>query len=90
MGLSIKGKPNGSIGKYKARKAGKDFTQKYEINYGETYFQMIRPETFKILRHSLALWKDIRQWDVGAAYVQVPLKHDIYISDINEDGKTEY
>ena len=28
--------------------------------------------------------------DVVAAYLQALLKHDVYITDINEDGETEY
>ena len=52
---------------------------------------MMRPETLKILL-TIALYKewDIRQWDVVAAYLQATLKHDIYVTDINEDGETEY
>ena len=87
----IQRKPDGSIKKYKARKVGRGLTQKYGINYDETYSQMMRPETFKILL-VIALhhrW-DVRQWDVAAAYLQAPLKHDIYISDVNEEGETEY
>jgi len=40
----------------------------------------------------IALYRNwaIRQWDVVAAYLQALLKHDIYITDINEDGETEY
>ena len=33
---------------------------------------------------------EIRQWDVVAAYLQAVLQHDVYISDINEQGKIEY
>jgi len=45
----IKRKPDSSIDKYKARKVGRSFAQEYGINYDETYSQMKRPETFKIL-----------------------------------------
>lgn len=52
---------------------------------------MMRPETFKILL-VIALYHnwDVRQWDVVAAYLQATLKHDIYISDVNEEGEEEY
>jgi len=52
---------------------------------------MIRPETLKILL-VIALnrgWK-IRQWDVVAAYLQAELHHDVYVSDVNEDGEIDY
>jgi len=52
---------------------------------------MMRPETLKILL-VIAQHRDwaIRQWDVVAAYLQALLQHDVYITDINEDGETEY
>jgi len=52
---------------------------------------MMRPEKFKMLL-AIALhlgWK-VRQWDVVAAYLQAPLHHQVYVSDINENGDTEY
>ena len=52
---------------------------------------MSRSETWRILL-TLAIqnnWK-VRQWDVKAAYLQAPLKHEIYVQDINENGETEY
>lgn len=30
------------------------------------------------------------RWDVVTAYLQALLHHDVYISDINENGETEY
>ena len=40
----------------------------------------------------IALYRewDIRQWDVIAAYLQAELHHDVYVSDIDEDGNIEY
>jgi len=66
---------------------GRGFTQEEGVNYDETYAQMMRTETFKILL-VIALYRNwaIRQWDVVAAYLQALLKHDIYITDTNEDG----
>jgi len=83
----VKRRADGSVEKYKARKVGRGFTQEAGVNYDETYAQMIRPETLKILL-VIALHRKwtIRQWDVVAAYLQALLRHDIYITDINEDG----
>jgi len=87
----IKRKADGTIEKFKARKVGRGFTQEEGVNYDETYTQIMRMESFKILL-VIALYRNwaIRQWDVVAAYLQALLKHDIYITDINEDGETEY
>jgi len=86
----VKRKTDGTIEKYKARKVSRGFTQEEGINYDETYAQMMRTETLKILL-VIALHREwaIRQWDVVAAYLQALLKYDIYITDINEEGETE-
>ena len=70
---------------------GRGFTQEYGVNYGETYSQMARAETWKILLN-LAIQNNwiVRQWDVKAAYLNAPLTHDVYVKDINENGETEY
>ena len=89
----VERKPDASVEQYKARKVGRGFTLVHAINYDsdKTFSQMIRPETFKtLLVIALFLDLDIRQWDVDTADLQATLKHDIYISDINEDGETEY
>ena len=81
----VKRRADGSIEKYKARKVGRGFTHQEGINYDETYAQMMRTQTFKILL-VIALHRDwaIRQWDVVAAYLQALLQHDVYITDRNE------
>jgi hypothetical protein len=52
---------------------------------------MVRMEALKILL-IIGLYRqwEIRQWDVVAACLQAPLHHDVYISDINENGEKEY
>jgi len=45
----IKRKADGTIEKFKARKVGRGCIQEEGINYNETYAQMMRTETFKIL-----------------------------------------
>ena len=85
----VKRKADGTIDEYKARKVGTGFTQIEAINYDETYAQMIRLETLKILL-IIALHREweMKQWDVVVAYLQAQLHNDIYISDINEEGQT--
>ena len=70
---------------------GRGFTQEFGVNYGETFSQMSRSETWRILL-VLAVQNKwvIHQWDVKAAYLQAPLTHEVYVQDINEKGETEY
>jgi len=89
----IKRKTDSTIEKYKAQKVSRGFTQEAGISYDtdKTYAQMMRPETLKILL-VIALHRGwaICQWDVVAAYLQASLHHDVYVSDINEQGEVEY
>ena len=45
----VKRDTTGKITRYRARKVGTGFTQKHGVNYGETYSQMSRAETWKVL-----------------------------------------
>ena len=75
----------------RARKVGRWFTQEYGKTYEDTFSQMARSETWRML---LALnvqysWH-VRQWDVVAAYLNAPLTHEVYVQDANEQGEIEY
>ena len=82
----------GSITRYRARKVGRGFTQEYGLNYHETFSQMARSESWRVLL-AVAIntpgWT-VKQWDVKAAYLQADLKHEIYVKDLTESGETEY
>ena len=84
----------GNITRYRARKVGRGFTQEYGLNYHETYSQMARSESWRILL-AIAIntpgWT-VMQWDVKAAYLQADLdpEHQIYVKDLTESGETEY
>jgi transposase InsO family protein len=88
----IKRKHDGTIEKFKARKVGRGFTQQLGVNYDETYAQTMRAESLRIiLIIALAKGWKIRQWDVVGAYLQATLKHDnIYVTDIDESGKSQH
>ena len=87
----VKRDAKGNVIQYKARKVGRGFTQEYGINYDETYSQMARPETWRILLTLMVQrkWK-IQQWDVVAAYLQADLRHEVYVEDTTEEGEKEY
>ena len=88
---NVKRDAQGNLLRRRARKVGRGFTQEAGVNYGETFSQMSRSETWRILL-VLAVQNNwaIRQWDVKAGYLQAPLTHEIYVQDINEKGQTEY
>ena len=87
----VKRDDRGNLLRRRARKVGRGFTQEFGVNYGETFSQMSRSETWRILL-VLAVQNNwaIRQWDVKAAYLQAPLTHEVYVQDINEKDQTEY
>ena len=63
------------------------------VNYHETFSQMARPESWRILL-ALAInnnW-EVSQWDVKAAYLQADLdpNHEIFVQDLTDEGTTEY
>ena len=84
----------GNITRYRARKVGRGFTQEYGLNYHETFTQMARSKSWRVL---LAItvntpgWMAM-QWDFKAAYLQTDLdpQHAIYVKDLKETGETEY
>ena len=87
----VKKDSSGTITRYRARKVGRGFTQQYGLNYHETFSQMARSESWRVLL-TLAInqgW-EVLQWDVKAAYLQADLDHEIYVKDLTESGETEY
>ena len=81
----VKRDKEGNLLRRRARKVGGGFTQEYGKNYEDTYSQMARSETWKILL-TLAIqhgWH-VRQWDVVAAYLNAPLTHEVYVKDGEE------
>ena len=83
----------GNITRYRARKVGRGFTQEYGLNYHETFSQMARSESWRVLL-TLAInhGSKVLQWDVKAAYLQADLdpSHQIYVKDLTESGEIEY
>jgi hypothetical protein len=88
----IKRLADGSIEKFKARRVGRGFTQEHGVNYDETFAQMMRPETWRLLLLiAMHMNWDIKQWDVVGAYLTADLQHNnVYIKDESENGEIEY
>lgn len=71
---------DGSIDKWKARCTAKGFTQKFGIDYKETFAPTPRPETGRImlvLAHYLRWHR--RQGDVPTAFLNPDLDIDLYM-----------
>lgn len=65
---------------YRARLVAKGFTQKYGLDYCETFSPVVRHSTLRLLfAISVKLGLDITQLDVKTAYLNGHLKEEIYM-----------
>ena len=78
--FKVKRHANGMIDRYKARLVARGFSQKYGIDYNETFAPTLRCETLRILFGIAAeLDLEIQQADVSNAYLIGELTEEIYM-----------
>jgi hypothetical protein len=79
--FKIKRLPNGQIDRYKARLVARGFSQRYGIDYEETFAPVVRMESLRILLAIAAVEDlEVHQMDVVTAYLAGELEEEIYMA----------
>lgn len=78
--FKIKRDSDGNVTRFKTRLVAKGFTQKYGIDYYETFSPVVRSSTLRIL-FSMAIEFDweIDHWDVTTTFLYGDLKEEVYM-----------
>ena len=92
--FAIKRNADGSIARYKARLVAQGFTQKFGIDYSETYSPVIRTSTLRWLL-AFAAFNDlkVRQADIETAYLYGDIDVELYMKvpeGVSVEGKQQY
>ncbi len=79
--FKVKRLPNGQIDRYKARLVARGFSQRYGVDYLETFAPVVRMESLRILLAvGAAEDLEIHQMDAITAYLAGELEEEIYMA----------
>ena len=78
--FKVKTAADGSIERYKARLVAQGFSQKYGLDYDETFCPVVRPESIRTVI-ALAVKKGLKlhQMDVTTAFLNGELEEEVYM-----------
>ncbi len=78
--LTKKKRQDGSLERYKARLVVKGYNQKYGVDYFETFFPVIKFDSFRTILALIATRKwDTVMLDFTQAYINAPIKENVWV-----------
>ena len=77
-------KPERKSTRYKARLVAKGYNQQYGVDFDETFAPVLCSSSIKLLFHmrSITIYIEIHRVDVKNAYLNAPLKDELYIEQL--------
>ena len=80
---------NGAVERYKARLVAQGCTQKFGLDYEETFSPVVRFESIRLVVALVAQHKlQLHQMDVSTAFLHGELTKEVYLTDSSSKGRS--